>query len=433
MCLYLTYFAKRRQLVITIDVRKYDKNEFRLLFDQMGQVELYRNPEGKRYALCLKHAFELLGTVMYLRERGGSVLLMHADTPFETAKEIARNGDCSYLLFENWETAVAVKASSISYEPSVLQYSSGTTGASTLIARSWKLVDHEIEHYNQLFGEAPSEQPVILAPVSHSFGLITGTLASWARGIEPTIVQDKNPRFALHVIKAAQNPIVYTVPFIYNVLDVLEKGKLSCHKVVISGSPPSEALLKRMKVQTDEVWQQYGCTEIGCISVAKHPSLYTDVGKPLGHLEISIRPDDHEGEDGKGEIMVGLGGSNAIATKDLGCMAQGTGHLHLYGRLDDLINVSGLKVIPSEVEAVLGRMPGISEAVVVKTDHKIWGEAVRALVVANSPIEAQDVRIWCMKQLPPYKVPSVVELVTEIPKMPSGKVSRKLLQELERS
>ncbi|WP_222708503.1 hypothetical protein [Paenibacillus sp. N3.4] len=53
--------------------------------------------------------------------------MMHADTPFETAREIARKGECSYLLFENWETAVAICASSISYEPSILQYSSGTT------------------------------------------------------------------------------------------------------------------------------------------------------------------------------------------------------------------------------------------------------------------------------------------------------------------
>ncbi|WP_187273990.1 hypothetical protein [Paenibacillus sp. N3.4] len=42
--------------MLTIDSRKYDKDEFRLLFDQMGQMEPYRNPEGKRYALCLKHA-----------------------------------------------------------------------------------------------------------------------------------------------------------------------------------------------------------------------------------------------------------------------------------------------------------------------------------------------------------------------------------------
>ncbi|TXK84587.1 AMP-binding enzyme [Paenibacillus sp. N3.4] len=303
-----------------------------------------------------------------------------------------------------------------------------------MIARSWKLVDQEIEHYNRLFGEMPYEQPVILVPVSHSFGLITGTLASWARGIQPTIVQDKNPKFALHMIKTTKDPIVYTVPFIYNVLDALGIGKVGCHKVVISGSPPSETLLNRMKVQSDEVWQQYGCTEIGCISVSKHPSSHTDVGKPLGHLEISIRPNDHEAEDGKGEIMVTLGGGpKVIATKDLGRMNSETGLLQMYGRLDDLINVSGLKVIPSEVEAVIGRMPGIRETVVVKTDHKIWGEAVRALVVAASPIEAQDVRSWCMHQLPAFKVPSVIEVVAEIPKMPSGKVSRKLLQEQERS
>ncbi|OAS17716.1 AMP-binding protein [Paenibacillus oryzisoli] len=419
--------------MFAIDSQKYDKDDLRLLFDQMGNMEPYRNPEGKRYAICLKHVFELLGAVIYLRKRGGSVLLMHADTPFETAREIARKGECSYLLFENWETAVAVSVSSIPYEPSILQFSSGSTGAPTLISRSWKLVDQEIEHYNRLFDETPYEQPVILVPVSHSFGLITGTLASWARGVQPTIVQDKNPKFALHMIKSTKDPIVYTVPYIYNVLDALGIGKVGCHKVVISGSPPSEALLNRMKVQTNEVWQQYGCTEIGCISVSKHPFSHTDVGKPLGHLEISIRPDDHEEEDWKGEILVTCDGDfKDIATKDLGRLDIETGNLQLYGRLDDLINVSGLKVIPSEVEMVIGRMPGIRETVVVKTEHKIWGEAIRAIVVATPSIEAQDVRSWCMHQLPAFKVPSVIEIVAEIPKMPSGKISRKLLQEQER-
>ncbi|WP_239617708.1 AMP-binding protein [Cohnella mopanensis] len=418
--------------MLEIDNRKYDGNEFRLLFDRMGQAEPYRNPEGKRYALCLKNAFELLGAVIYLRDRGGSALLIHADTPLETAGELARNGDCSYLLYGNLETVIVVSVSTVPYEPSVLQYSSGTTGVPKLIARSWKRVDDEVEHYNRLFGETPYEQPIILVPVSHSFGLITGTLASWARGVQPTIVQDKNPKFALHTIRTAKDPIVYAAPFLYHVLDTLGKEEFRCHKVVISGSPPSEALLTRMKAQTDEVWQQYGCTEVGCISVGKHPSANTDVGKPLGHLTVSIRSDDREVER-QGEIRVSIVGSDVIGSKDLGYLDPETDRLHVLGRLDDLINVSGLKVIPSEVEAVIGSMPGVSETVVVKTAHKVWGEAVRALVVAASSIGEQDVRSWCVRRLPAYKVPSVIELVSEIPKLPSGKVSRKLLQEKERS
>jgi len=418
--------------MLKIDSRYYDGNEFRLLFDRMRQNEAWRNPEGRRYALCLKTAFELLGSVLYLRDRGGSALLIHADTPLESAVELAENGDCSYLLYGNLETAIEVKVSASPYEPSVLQFSSGTTGAPKLIARSWERVDEEIGHYNRLFGDKPYEQPVILVPVSHSFGLITGTLASWAREVEPAIVQDKNPKFALHAIRTAKDPIVYTSPFQYSVLDSLSKGELRCHKTVVSGSPPSEALLTRMKAQTDEVWQQYGCTEVGCISVGKHPSAHTDVGQPLGHLAVSIRTEDSEA-DRQGEIMVSLGGSGAIGSKDLGYMDPDTGRLHVLGRLDDLINVSGLKVIPSEVEAVIGALPGVSETIVVRTAHKVWGEAARALVVADSSIKEQDVRSWCVRRLPAFKVPSVIELVTEIPKLPSGKVSRKLLQEKERS
>lgn len=419
--------------MLTIDARKYGNDDFNLFFGQMEKVESFHNPEGKRYALCLKHAFELLGVVMYLRERGGSVLLMHAETPLETARKTAGNADCAYLLFEQWQTVIPIGPPAMAYEPAVLQYSSGTTGMPTLIARPWKKIDLEISHYNRFFDNTPYEHPVILVPVSHSFGLITGLLASWARGVEPTIVEDKNPKFALHVIRTTRNPIVYTVPFIYNLLDSLEKGRFACHKAIISGSPPSQELLNRMRLQTNEIWQQYGCTEAGCISVSKHPAVITDVGRPLGHLEICICSEEGiDTKDGKGQIIVTQGGLNPIFTKDFGEIHRQTGDLHVYGRLDDLINVSGLKVIPFEVEAVIAGMPGVRETVVVKTAHRIWGEAVRALVVAASSVHERDIRTWCLQRLPAYKVPSVIELVAEIPKAPSGKVSRRLLIEQER-
>lgn len=419
--------------MVLVDRTKYSSEDFELLYARMSEIEAFHKPEGKRYALCLRHAFELLGAVKFLKRCGGSVLMLHADTPLETAINDAKSAGCSYLLFNNLEVVIPLYDSINDYEPSILQFSSGTTGAPKLIVRSWSRVETEIYHYNRLFDNSLDEQPIILVPVSHSFGLITGVLSALARGLEPVIIQDKNPKFALHMIRMTSNPIVYTVPFIYNILNTLEKEQFYCHKAIISGSPPSEQLLKRMNIQTDEVWQQYGCTEVGCISVSKHPFSNTDVGTPLGHLEISIQaPQRDDNENVKGEIIALIDGVNVVETRDLGSISAENRNLQVYGRLDDLINVSGLKVIPSEVETVIGSMPGIQEVVVVKTAHKIWGEAVRALVVTEKRIDVQDIRSWCLHRLPSYKVPSSIELVREIPKLPSGKISRKLLQELER-
>jgi acyl-coenzyme A synthetase/AMP-(fatty) acid ligase len=418
--------------VLIIDNQKIGQVEFRQRHRQMEQLAEYRNPAGKRYAICLKHAFDLLAAVMYIREREGSVLLIHADTPLGAAKDIALRADCTYLLYDNGDNVLSVCTSSSQYSPCLLQYSSGTTGSPTLIARTWQQIETEIKHYNELFSGASNEKPIVLAPVSHSYGLITGVLSALAREVQPTIIQGMNLKLGLHTIKSSKEHILYTVPFVYNVLDSLDRGNLHCHKVVLSGAPPTEMSINRLKETTNEVWQQYGCTEVGCISVAKNPHSLTDVGEPLNHLQVTIRTGADHWDRGQGEVVVTIG-SNVTATRDLGYVDSLTGRLQLVGRIDDLINVGGLKVIPAELETVMGRMPGIKECIVVKTKHKIWGEAVRALVVADPFISEQDVRLWCIDHLSTYKVPSVIELVSEIPRMPSGKVSRHLLQGQERS
>jgi 3,4-dihydroxybenzoate---[aryl-carrier protein] ligase len=418
--------------VLAIDSEPVSHDSFRTRFHWMGQMDHFRRPEGKRYAVCLKQAFDVLSSVMYLREREGSVLLIHGDTPLETALGISAAAECAYLLYGDITQAHEIETSEINHEPAILQYSSGTTGQPKLIARTWLEVEKEILHYNTLFEKAGGQEtPVILVPVSHSFGLITGVLSAIARGDEPVIIQNSNPKFAMHMIKSTFAPIVYTVPFVYQVLNSLDHGKLRCRQIVTSGSAVTETILESMLLQADEVWQQYGCTEAGCISVAKQPKAVSEVGIPLGHMNVSIRGHSSGDENSQGEIVV-KSGNKVIETKDLGCFDPDTKRLQLLGRMDDLINVSGLKVIPSEVERIIGRLPGVEDTIVFKTSHRIWGEAVKALVVANSGIREQDIRSWCIKHLPPYKVPSVIELTDRIERMPSGKVSRKNYSSRER-
>ncbi|CAH0119663.1 MULTISPECIES: AMP-binding protein [unclassified Paenibacillus] len=417
--------------MLSVDSQKFDKAAFEVRYREMRNREEYRNPVGQRYAICLHHAFDLIAAVLYMKERDGSVLLMHGSTPFESALELAEQSGCSYLIYRKWDNLYRLSASAADYAPSILQYSSGTSRAPSLIAREWKQVDTEVDGYNDLFAETPVMQPVILVSVTHSFGLITGVMASVARGDEPIIVEDKNPKFALHTIRSLRRPIVYAVPFLFHVMDALSKGEDRFYKMVVSGSPPSEVLLDRMKSRTEEVWQQYGCTEAGCISVSKRPCSATDVGIPLKHLRVTIDASGGGGE-GKGEIVVAnANGTNLVRTKDMGCYDLRTDRLHVFGRMDDLINVSGFKVIPAEVESVILQMPGVKECIVHKTGHNIWGEAVQALIVGDGYIDESSIRSWCIKRLPTYKVPNTIRIVGEIPRTAAGKISRKQLQEME--
>lgn len=417
--------------MIIVDKQRYDKQDFLSAFNEMASILELKNPEGRLYAVCLRHPLDVICLLRYLRDRSGSMLLLHGNMPIETAKEMAIKAHCNYLVYGQLNDILSISKTDYHPAPSLFQYSSGTTGEPKLIARSWQDVEFEIESYNRSL--ASSEPSIVLVPVTHSFGLITGVLAGMLRETEPIIVHDKNPKFAIHIINSTERSIVYGVPFLYHLLDMLGKDVLRYHKLISSGAPLSEVLLSRLKQSADDVWQQYGCTEAGCISIGNQLTSYSDVGHPLSHMQVTTNDDLGNGESiFTANEIVTLAGSNKVYTRDLGYISE-QGTLHVLGRMDDLINVSGLKVIPSEVESIIGRMQGVTETVVYRTKHKVWGEAVKALVVASNAVLREEVKAWCVARLPAYKVPSVIEIVKEIPKLPSGKISRKLLIEQERN
>lgn len=72
-----------------------------------------------------------------------------------------------------------------------MQYSSGTTGEPKLIRRAWTEVDTEITAYNVALNCEVDEVPIVMAPVSHSYGLICGTLSAITREVKPIIITNK--------------------------------------------------------------------------------------------------------------------------------------------------------------------------------------------------------------------------------------------------
>ncbi|WP_182300183.1 AMP-binding protein [Cohnella cholangitidis] len=418
--------------MLFINKQRYVRSDLASEFNKMDATDKLSNPEGKGYAVCVNDPFLLITLLMYLRERSASIILIHEDTPKTTAAELATRARCHYLVYGQLDEILTLQPPATVHEPSLLQFSSGTTGEPKLIARRWSQIDSEIDSYNRKLSPSSMDRPLILVPVSHSYGLITGLLAGMAREAEPIVVHSKNPKFSLHMIQTTENSFVYAVPFLYHLLNALGKDELKYHKLISSGAPLNETLLARLKRVSDEVWQQYGCTETGCVSLGTQLTDYTDVGTPLDDLQVSIASDGTEvsSADLPSEIIV-TGGAGRVNTKDVGYWSEG-GRLHLSGRMDDLINLSGLKVIPAEVERVMERMPGVEEAVVYRMNHSIWGEAVQALAVVSGAVSQNDLRQWCIEHLPAYKVPSAIKIVKEIPKSAAGKISRKYLCEMER-
>jgi acyl-CoA synthetase (AMP-forming)/AMP-acid ligase II len=101
------------------------------------------------------------------------------------------------------------------------------------------------------------------------------------------------------------------------------------------------------------------------------------------------------------------------------------GFLTIAARRDALINVGGLKVSPLEVERVLERHPAVREAVVAGRSDGRGGAFVRATVALRADVTEDELIAHCRSVLEDYKVPRVIELRDELPRLPSGKVNRR--------
>ena len=106
------------------------------------------------------------------------------------------------------------------------------------------------------------------------------------------------------------------------------------------------------------------------------------------------------------------------------------GYFYIVDRLKDMINVSGFKVFPREVEEVLFRHPAIKEAAVVGVGDPVRGESVKAYVVLNSSkhVAVDELRALCRQALAGYKVPETIEFIDALPKNPTGKILKKDLR-----
>ena len=127
-------------------------------------------------------------------------------------------------------------------------------------------------------------------------------------------------------------------------------------------------------------------------------------------------------------------GKRFFRSGDLGRVDE-DGYFFMTDRLKRMINASGFKVWPAEVEALMFRHPAIQEACIIATKDVYRGESVKAMVVlraSHSQTTEQDIINWCRENMAVYKVPRVVQFLPSLPKSGSGKVMWRALQEAEK-
>lgn len=371
-----------------------------------------------------------------------TVLLDHRLTETETGRALDRVGaqvvvtgvDVRAGRLRGYAEATAVAAPRPGGRPAdsdhvLVQLSSGSTGASKVIARTAADLAAELDRYAALTAPAypgRGERMVVLASVVHVLGLVGGLLRGLAAGVPLAFAERLTGDGILAAVAADPRPTtVLGVPFHAELLVAAAetapgnlRGAIVAGELVRPGLP--EAFRARLGVPLGTM---YGMTEVGVIATdldgTRHPALLPTLPVRLVDGELQVRRDSSP--------YLGLSDPTRWAdgwlhTRDAADLDPGTGAVTIRGRLDSQVSIGGLKVDLTEVEQTLGALPGVAEVVVLH-DADSGIEAYLALGPGGDPaaVEAAIVR-----ELAAFKRPRRLRILDALPRTATNKVVRDL-------
>ena len=134
------------------------------------------------------------------------------------------------------------------------------------------------------------------------------------------------------------------------------------------------------------------------------------------------------------QVFLEIDGKRFFRSGDLGRMDE-DGYFFMVDRLKRMINASGFKVWPTEVEALMYQHPAIQEACIIGAKDAHRGETVKVVVVLKpefrGKVAGQDILDWARENMAAYKAPRLIEFIEALPKSGSGKIMWRELQERE--
>ena len=347
----------------------------------------------------------------------------------------------------------------------VLQYTGGTTGVAkgaTLLHRTIvaNLLASEAWMQPGLKRKPLSGQITIVCalPLYHVFAFITCGLLGMRTGALNILIP--NPRDLKGTIKELAKYRINIFPGVNTLFNGLanqpDLARLDFSGLVISnggGMAVQEAVARKWLAITGcPIVEGYGLSETSA-GVTCNPTdseAYTGtIGLPLPNVEIKLL--DERGQ----ELPLGEAGEIAIRgpqvmqgywqrpdetalvmtadgffkSGDIGEM-DARGYIKIVDRKKDMIVVSGFKVYPNEIEAVVANHPGVLECAVVGVPDPNSGEAVMLFVVRKDPsLTKEALAAYCAQQFTGYKRPKYIEFRDELPKTNVGKILRRELRD----
>lgn len=347
----------------------------------------------------------------------------------------------------------------------VLQYTGGTTGvskgaslshralvASALTSKVWMqpgLARRTIKGQINI---------ACALPLYHVFAFTACALMGVHLGAQAILIP--NPRDLGQTLALLQPHKIHLFPAVNTLFNGLAShpdfAKLDLSELCASvggGTAVMPAVAERWLTLTGcPIIEGYGLSETSAAATCNRADsdVFTGtVGLPLPGAEIRIRDDDGRdvpnGQAGEiviktPQLMSGYWGRTEdtaaamtsdgfFKSGDVGIMEE-RGYVRIVDRKKDMVLVSGFNVYPSEIEAVVSSLPSVAECAVIGVPDAQTGEAVHLFVVPrDAELTAETVREFCNSQLTGYKRPKLIEMRSDLPKSPVGKVLRRELKD----
>jgi fatty-acyl-CoA synthase len=347
----------------------------------------------------------------------------------------------------------------------VLPYTSGTTGLPKGCIHTHGTIMHNAMSSGLWANGTPENKCLCVVPMFHITGMVSVMHATIFMGATLILMPRWDRDLAGRLISKWKVTHWTNIPTM--VIDLLGSANMaqfdlsSLQNIGGGGAAMPEAVAQRLLDQFGLRYiEGYGLTETAAPSHTNPPDAPKKQCLGIPFMSVDARVVDPEtlkelpqGESGEivmsgPQIFKGYwkrpeatasaffqrDGKSFFRSGDMGRIDE-EGYFFMTDRLKRMINASGFKVWPAEVEALMFKHPAIQEACIISTKDAYRGESVKAVVVLRSShkgqVSEQDIIDWCRDTMAVYKVPRVVEFTEVLPKSGSGKVMWRALQEAE--
>jgi fatty-acyl-CoA synthase len=347
----------------------------------------------------------------------------------------------------------------------LLPYTSGTTGLPKGCMHTHRTLMHNAVGGQWSFAGGP--EPIVLGvvPMFHITGMLYSVLGSVYAGCTVVLMPRWDRELAGRLISRHRISHWTCIPTM--VIDLFASPNYksfdlsSLRNISGGGAAMPHAVAQRLIDEFGLTFAEgYGLTETAAPSHANPPEraklqclgipIFSVDSRVVDPLTLQELPPGEVGEiitrgpmvftgywkhpEATEAAFIDFDGRKFFRTGDLGRMDE-EGYFFITDRLKRMINASGFKVWPAEVELLLYKHPAVQEACIISARDAYRGETVKAIVVlradAKDKTTAEDIVSWSREHMAAYKVPKIVEFVDSLPKSGSGKVMWRLLQDQE--